>query len=182
MDGRATKSRKMKILFFLGFMVLLSPQARGENPASTPPPSLSEAVARAATPNDVVGLMRKEFSFVEDARLFGTADYWQKPEELWRRKSGDCEDFALFAQYALARHGIESYVVSFYGINHYAHTVTVFKQNGKYNVINQDRLYDCRAPSLEAALSHINPRWIWGGIARQNGNRGRMIRKLQHFL
>lgn len=152
------------------------------DPTVNTPISLDQAINKASTPKAVVNLMRREFTFVEDYKLFGLADYWQSPEELWKRKKGDCEDFALFAQYALAHHGMEAYVISAYGMNGYAHTFVIFKEGGVYHVINEDRLYHYGAKSIEEAISRVYPYWSWGAIAKRKGTRGQLIRKILNLF
>ena len=127
-------------------------------------------------PKDLVKFMKKNFTFTEDPDLFGQVDYWQSPEEFLKKRAGDCEDYALFSQHMLKQLGLESHVISFYGKNGFAHTITVFKDKGVYNVINEDRLYKYKAKSLEEALSRVNPYWTWGAFAEIRGKRGWMLR------
>ena len=107
-------------------------------------------------------------------------DYWQNPEEFLRRKAGDCEDYALFAQYVLEKLGFDSFVVSFYAPDGFAHTVTVYKDAEKFNVINEDRLYKYRSKTIEEALSRIHPTWTWGAIAREKEKRGWKLQTLRN--
>jgi len=142
--------------------------------------SLADALSPIKTPEALVQLMKKEFKYVEDERLLGQNDHWQSPEELWKRKAGDCEDFALFAQYVLKKQGFETQVVSLYGAGGYGHTVAVFKKNGKYHVVNEDRLSYYNASSLEEALTRVNPGWIWASIATRRGGRGWSLREIRN--
>jgi hypothetical protein len=90
------------------------------------------------------------------------------------RKKGDCEDFALFANAALNDLGFESHVVSIYGKNGYAHTVTVYKQDGKYRVFNDGRLYKFDTETVPDALSKINSQWQWAAYTERKNERGWM--------
>ena len=131
------------------------------------------------TPKAVAAFLKQDFTFKRDEDLFGEADRWQTPEEFAARKVGDCEDYALLAQALLRRNGIEAYVLSLFGEEGYAHTVAVFVDgDGRYNVINQDKLRPYRAKSLEALASQLYPAWTYGGIAEQDGTRGRMVRAI----
>ena len=141
---------------------------------------LEDILSSVKTPEDLVQLMKKEFKYVEDDRLLGQNDYWQSPEELWKHKAGDCEDFALFAQYVLKKQGFETQVVSLYGAGGYGHTVAIFKRNGKYHVMNEDRLSYYNASSLEEALTRVNPSWIWASIAARRGGRGWSLREIRN--
>lgn len=114
----------------------------------------------------------------DDRDLFGRIEYWQSPEEFLTRRQGDCEDYALLTQALLERLGIEAYVFTLYGEKSYAHTVTVFKERGRYHVINQDHLIRLKAKTLEELASMIYPRWTWGAMAAQRGHQGRIIREV----
>jgi predicted transglutaminase-like cysteine proteinase len=50
-------------------------------------------------------------TYVSDERLFGTAEYWQTPQELEQRRQGDCEDFAIWAWVQLSRMGLRARLV-----------------------------------------------------------------------
>lgn len=158
------------------FLISASVKNGSAEPPFTSSPSLDQAVETVNTPKAVAKFMKEEFIFTEDAKLFEQEDYWQSPEELWVRRRGDCEDYALFAQYALKKHGTEGEVVSLYGANGYAHTVFIFERNGRYDVINEDRFYSYRAGSLEKAVTRVYPYWTWAAIAATSGGRGRSLR------
>ncbi|MBI3317278.1 MAG: transglutaminase-like cysteine peptidase [Candidatus Omnitrophica bacterium] len=124
------------------------------------------------SPDDLSNFMKRNFKFTEDETLFGEIDYWQSPEEFYSRKKGDCEDYALFAQYVLARLNMESYVVSIYAANGYAHTLLIYREGGRYQVLNEDRLIRYNASSLEDAIGQVNSDWSWAAIARRQDTRG----------
>ena len=126
------------------------------------------------SPKDLSKFMRKNFRFIPDDKNFGKTDYWQSPQEMLNLKKGDCEDFALFADAALKELGFESYVVSMYGKNKFAHTVTVFKQDGKFRVFNDGKIYKYDTDKIEDALSKINPEWIWAAFTERKNNLGWM--------
>lgn len=170
--------RDCKFKAFVVCLLLLTPGPAPGQSFSPLTMSFQDALFSIRTPQDMIHLMKEEFRFEEDWSLFGTEDYWQDPEEFWRLKSGDCEDYALFSQYILQRLGYESYVVSLYGEFGYAHTVNVFLTDTGYNVINEDRLYEYGAPTLEEALSRVNSGWIWGAIAERRQTRGWMVQSL----
>ena len=125
--------------------------------------------------------MHLHFSFVDDEIQFGTIDYWQNPSEFLEHKKGDCEDYALFTHYVLEKKGIESYLVSIYGKDQYAHTVTIFKEGNVFNVFNEDKIYRYESPSIEDALSRVNPDWVWGAIASEKDKRGWLEEKLTNL-
>ena len=142
-------------------------------------PSLDHVAAVYRTPQTIASFLREAFTFQRDEDLFNEVDRWQSPEEFLQRRAGDCEDYALLAKELLRRNGIEAYVFSLFGEEGYAHTVSVFvDEDGRYNVINQDKLLRYRAPSLEQVAAQINPAWSVGMIAEQDGPRGRVVREL----
>ncbi len=143
-------------------------------------PVHSYELPQPVSPEDISKILKNEFRFVDDEKLFGRSDYWQSPEEFWNRKAGDCEDYALFAQQALTHLGFEAYVISIYGEGGYAHTIAVFKQNGKFNVVNEDRLLNFQADSLEEALTQVFHQWTWASIAERREGRGWPIRILSN--
>lgn len=136
-------------------------------------------IARAhPTPESVAHFLRQNVALEEDSRLFGRVEYWQTPEEMLLRRKGDCEDYAILTQALLERLGFEAFVFSLYGRRGYAHTVTVFKDNGRYHVMNQDRLIRFNAKTLEEVASWMYPDWTWGAVAVQTGHRGRIVREI----
>ncbi len=138
--------------------------------------SLEALVQLHSTPERVAQFLRERVVFRDDVRLFGLSDYWQDPQDFLSRGRGDCEDYALLAQAVLSRQGMEAFVFSLYGEEGYAHTVCVFIEGGRYNVINQDRLLRYRANSLEEVAGLLCPRWRWGAVAQKQGTRGRAVR------
>lgn len=143
-------------------------------------PSYTQAVQWIKTPKELSKFMKKNFKFVFDEKLFGSIDYWQSPEEFWTNRKGDCEDYALFSKAILEKLGYKASVVSLYGADGYAHTVTVFEDHGTFNVMNEDRLYRFQSSNLEEAITRIFPDWTWGGIARLQGTRGWLVRELHN--
>lgn len=139
-----------------------------------------DTLARAyATPHAIAAFLHREFTFTRDEQLFEEVEYWQTPEEFLSRQRGDCEDFALLAAALLRRAGYEAHVFSVIGEGGYAHTVCVFKDaEGRYNVINQDKIRYYRAASLEAVATQLYPGWRYGGIAEQAGRRGRLVKRI----
>ncbi len=134
--------------------------------------SLEQAIASVSTPKELAALMKKEFRFEEDQKLFREADHWQSPEEIWNLKAGDCEDYAVFARYVLRKHGIEAEIVSLYGAEGYAHTVVIFKDKDHFRVFNQHKLERFRTKSIKGVLGKLYPQWTWAAIAEPKAARG----------
>lgn len=136
--------------------------------------SLSPSLEKVQTPKDLSKFMTKKFKFVEDADNFHKTDYWQSPAEMLQNKKGDCEDFALFADSALKDLGYQSQVVSIYGKNGFAHTITVYLENGKYRVFNDGKLYKYDTDTIEESLTKIYREWQWAAFTERKNNRGWM--------
>ena len=140
---------------------------------------LIHALARQhTTPKAVGAWLRREFTFRRDQDIFGEEEHWQAPREFLARKIGDCEDYALLARELLVRNGIEAYVFSLFGDEGYAHTVCIFIEDGRYNVLNQDNVRYYRATTLEALAAQMYPAWTFGGIVEQAGTRGRLVQEI----
>lgn len=132
------------------------------------------------TPEALVQFFQQQMTFEEDIRLFSEVDYWQTPEEFLARRAGDCEDYALLAEAVLRNLRMEAFVFSLYGEGGYAHTVCVFVEEGRYHVINQDRLLRLKAKTLEELAEALYARWTWGAVAERAGARGRGIRFIEN--
>ena len=170
---------------WIGFVMFVlwwgaAPEVHGRYQHLTEPASLSlDVVAKTyTTPEALADFLHQTMTLKTDEELFGTADYWQKPEEFLARRAGDCEDYALFAQAILKRQGIEAQVLSLYGRDGYAHTVCVFARGGRYNVINQDRVCYYQANTLTALAQRIHNDWSYGALAEVAGTRGKPILRI----
>lgn len=151
----------------------------GMSPAACPEPSpLDEVAHLCSTPEQLAAFLKRHILFQEDVRLFNRLDYWQEPEEFLARGAGDCEDYALFSEEVLRRQGREVFVLSLYGPEGYAHTVCVFQENGRYHVLNQDRVIRYGARNLEELAGDLCRDWAWGAVARRAGTRGQAIRRI----
>ncbi|MCI0564511.1 MAG: transglutaminase-like cysteine peptidase [Nitrososphaera sp.] len=146
------------------------------------PKSLLDEFARTyTTPQAIASFLHDNFTFKRDDDLFDQVDHWQTPYEFIMLRAGDCEDFALLAQTLLQRNGIDAHVLSLFGEDGYAHTVSVFRdEKGKYNVINQGEIRYYRAQSLEALATQLYPDWTVADIVEQDGARGHVVREIRN--
>ena len=141
--------------------------------------TLDQLAHQYTTPKTVATFLHQAFKFKTDQELFHDVEYWQTPQEFLARHVGDCEDYALFARELLVRNGIEAYVFSLFGAEGYAHTVCIYVDaQGRYNVINQDKLRLYRAKTLSALATMLYPAWTFGGITEQAGARGRLVKEI----
>lgn len=120
--------------------------------------SLEVLALQLRTPEQIARYMWRHFAFETDQRQFGQSDHWQSPEELLANQKGDCEDFAIFAHSLLKLNGIPSLLLNIYG-RRFAHTVCMFKQNGKYHVIDGAEVKHFEAEDIKALSSELYPFW-----------------------
>lgn len=120
--------------------------------------SLRELALELNTPEAIADFLWKNIQFEKDQRQFGVEEYWQKPEELLQNRKGDCEDFAVLAHQLFKMNGISSYILNLYG-GRYAHTVCVFKERGKYNVMDLDQVRRIEANSLSEVAESLHSDW-----------------------
>lgn len=155
------KGRFSHLLKQGGWALLLS-WAWSSSPAlSQPAPDLSpieQAVSHLKTPEDIARYAWKNFRFERDQRHFGKEEYWQSPEEFIRNKAGDCEDFALFTQTLLKRNGHPAFLLNVYG-GRFAHTVVVFKRDGKYHAVDGASVIRKGFDRLEDLARYVYPFW-----------------------
>lgn len=135
--------------------------------------SLRDLSFQLNTPESIAHFMWHNFSFENDKENFGKADYWQSPESFLVTRKGDCEDFALFAHTLLKVNGVNSFLLNIYG-RKFAHTVCVFKENDKYNVIDGTKVIRFEAEDLTKLASQIYPFWKKAAVVKpaENGADG----------
>ena len=130
------------------------------------------------SPEAISRYLWKNFRYENDQSHFGTAEYWQSPEEFLATRKGDCEDFALMARELLAATGRKAFVLNIYG-DGYAHTICVYVENGKYNAVDGTDLKRYQADDLKALISKIQPRWETAAMADISScNKGRILKKI----
>lgn len=144
--------------------------------------TLRELSTTLQTPDQIAHYMWRHFVFEQDQRQFGQNEYWQTPQELLINRKGDCEDFAQFSHTLLKAAGISSFMFNIYG-DGYAHTVTVFKENGKYNAIDGVRVMHYQADSLDELSEMIHPFWKKSAIvgASPKKRSGRIMKLLDRL-
>ena len=170
-----------RLLGLAGIMVVcLAGTSPGNAQIFEPQISLRDLAPSLSTPELIAHFMWQHFSFESDPVHFGRKDYWQSPEELFIARRGDCEDFALFAQELLKRNGIPSFLMSIYGKG-VGHTVCVFKENGKYHVIDGVRVARYGSKTLQELSSEINPFWQKAAIVVRSSNpaQGKILKQFE---
>ena len=145
--------------------------------------SLQNIASQLQSPEDIAHYMWRHFLFESDQNQFGENEHWQSPEEFMQTGKGDCEDFAIFANEILKLKGKKSFLLNVYG-NRFAHTVCVFEENGKYNVIDGSRVIRFEAESLDKLTGKIYPFWKNAAIVKpsEKSNQGRVLSKFDRML
>jgi len=92
-------------IFFLLFLFLATGCSHGYTLVSDPIPVLSPAI-RLRILQDCFNIM-SQISYVQEDGV----DFWQNPKITATKKSGDCEDQAIYFQYLLYQRGVMSEVV-----------------------------------------------------------------------
>ncbi len=131
---------------------------------------LSGLAASLSSPDTLARYMWKNFSVESDQSNFGQEDHWQSPEELLATRKGDCEDFARFAYEILRMNGRKAFMISVYGKGGYGHTVCVFLENGRYNVIDDTEVKRLQARSLTDVFGKIYPQWEKAALVKTSPN------------
>lgn len=149
-----------------------------EGSGEAPSPDFDMLVLQIQTPESLADYMGRNFSFQEDSTLFQQEDYWQTPEEMFLRKKGDCEDYALFAEAILSRTRYPAFIFSVFGEKE-AHTVTVFGEEGKWGVFDIDQFRFSKARSLTELAGEIQPDWSYSALMHRSGNSGIILRKFK---
>lgn len=134
------------------------------------------------TPEDLARFLWRNFIFEEDQTQFGREEYWQTPEEFLNHRKGDCEDFALFAQQVLRLNGIPAILLNVYGGD--SHTVCIFKENGKYQLLDGTDVHHLDADNLRDLVGFVDPFWKKGAIVApsETSNQGRVLTEFERKL
>ena len=120
--------------------------------------SLRDLADQLKTPEAVANYMWHNFSFEKDQSQFGKNEVWQAPLQFIETKKGDCEDFAWFAYEMLRINGKKSSILNIYG-NGFGHSVCVFTENGRFNMIDGNKVVRLEAKDLKDVAYEIYPFW-----------------------
>jgi predicted transglutaminase-like cysteine proteinase len=81
-------------------------------------------------------------------------DLWPKPEDILKRKSGDCEDYAILTSSVVQVLGYEPQIMAFIRPGG-AHAVCAFKVDGYYVWLDNDEVKMTNARTLNEFSQHI---------------------------
>lgn len=180
---KTTKLNKTRIIwaFAITAVLLCISYTRDANAQVFTRPTLPVSnTSSLQSPDAIANFLWKNFRFEEDQVNFGKAEYWQSPEEFMTNKAGDCEDFAVMAKELLTSIGKKAFILNVYG-KKFAHTVCVFVDNGKYQIIDMTEVKIYNASSLEELMSKIYPHWETGAIVQMSKStkQGRILKKIE---
>ncbi|MFC1517370.1 transglutaminase-like domain-containing protein [Candidatus Margulisiibacteriota bacterium] len=118
--------------------------------------SFEEVVTKLDTPEKVYEWMRINFSYVPDDSY---DDEFRAPQTTFGLRYGDCDDYALFAEYVLKEHGYETEIISVFSATK-GHTVCVWKDNNKkYNHLSNSDLRKISVKKLEKIAEDVYADW-----------------------
>ena len=105
-------------------------------------------------------------------------DRRQTPDETMRRRTGDCEDFALLSRAVLKDLGITSDVViiKFREIN-VMHAVCIFRRGATFSFISNKEILRTRGRSVTAAITEKFPDWEKIIYLTASGEFGRKVER-----
>jgi hypothetical protein len=110
----------------------------------------------------------KQCTYVSDLEQFGRTEYFQTPDEFFRNRKGDCEDFAYFSAYVFLRKrwAFRSFVVFIARRLHLnGHAIAVAQTSQGYIGIDYST-FDGPFPSLEEAVRSISQPYDFSYIER----------------
>jgi len=120
---------------------------------------LPPEITQGASADDIARFIWRAFAYEKDPH--SDQDWIQSPEDLLTTRNGDCEDLTLFAHALFEINGLESFVVNLYD-EHFAHSFLVFKEEGQYRILDQDKVLPFEAAAVEDLLTQYYPDWDKG--------------------
>lgn len=114
----------------------------------------------------------RRIRFVEDAKLYGKADYWAPAQTTLRLGAGDCEDIAIAKLQALAAIGVPRsdmfLTVARDLARHADHALLVVRMDGRFWLLDNstDRVLDAQESyDYQPVLSFSqNRKWLHGAV------------------
>ena len=160
----------------LGLVLFITADANAQLPDRSL--SIVDLAQHLRTPENIAHYLWRNFLFETDQHQFGREEYRQSPEEFLSNRQGDCEDFANMAYKLLRLNGFDAFLMNIYGED-FAHTICIFKENGKYQAIDGSELRRLQAESLNDLANQIQPSWKEvkvGTPLNTNGKNGFFVR------
>ncbi len=105
--------------------------------------SLDEVIEMVKTPEEAQEFLSCCMTYQDDKDNYDVAEYFASPAQTFKRKSGDCEDYAILAAALLKDNGYPPPVLIVDQLNVYRHAVFIYQREGKYGVISNSSLEFC---------------------------------------
>lgn len=94
----------------------------------------------------------------------GTKDLWSAPEQTLRKKTGDCEDYALLNTSVMQVLGYEPHFLALVRNGRRAHAICTFKQNGYFLWFDNAKLKRSSATSLQQLAQEISDQYHYSSL------------------
>jgi hypothetical protein len=104
--------------------------------------TVDDIVKDNSTPEAVCDWISGEIEYKTNVETWGMSNYWQTPEETLRVQSADCKGYAVLVYECLKKMNLEDVKMVALTNNHSGHVVVIFKQNGRWQVVSNGKLYD----------------------------------------
>ncbi len=96
----------------------------------------NDVIRQLETPEQLANYMYYNFSYSSDYSEHHRSDWHYDSKAMFKKKTGDCEDYAEFANDVLNYHHIKSEIFFLVKSDYSAHAVCLFKYKGKINYID----------------------------------------------
>lgn len=84
--------------------------------------TLDQVVSKLDTPEKCFEWMQNNFTYTPD---ICHEDEYRPAQETFKLRTGDCDDYAMFAEYVLSQHGYNTYILSVFNATN-GHAVCVY--------------------------------------------------------
>ena len=86
----------------------------------------------------------------------------KSPEDTFRNRGGDCEDFAILVGDILDTIGYKNYLVAIYwdedDVEH-GHAICIVEENGRWNFFSNTKYYEIKASYILTPVNNYQPDW-----------------------
>ena len=110
-------------------------------------------------PQDLAIIFMTQYEYLSDRIQFPDSfDHYQSPKDFMKNRKGDCDDFAITSYYILKKLGYETQMYSL-KLPEGGHAITVFKQEGVYNIFSNQYIYYTLETDPIKAINFIYSEW-----------------------
>jgi len=116
-------------------------------------------VKKICSNHNLVNWSLRNVKYKTDQELYGNEDYHVLPEEFWKNKAGDCEDYAIFSNDILKSHKYNSKMYVHELTNNTWHAITIATLNNKtYYIFDLGNLIDMEGDTFENIIKRYTGR------------------------